>query len=64
MMLLYRPDHYCPPQYFADWINLLDRLFPAMQFVVVVPASLKNLLPETVICRLMGVLGDEDHSDI
>jgi len=49
MMLLYRPDHYCPPQSFTDWINLLDGLFPAMQFVVAVPPTLKGLLPETVL---------------
>ncbi len=48
IMLLNRPDQYCPPYFFTDWINFLDRLFPAMQFVVVMPASLKALLPEAV----------------
>ena len=51
IMLLDRPDKYCPPEYFADWINLLDQLFPAMQFIVSVPAAQKYLWPVEVLSK-------------
>jgi len=51
IMLLYRPDHYCSSQYFVDWINLLDGLFPAMQFVVAVLPPFKDLLLESLLCK-------------
>lgn len=51
IMLLYRPDCYCPPEYFPDWMDLLDQLFPAMQFIVSVPESSKGLLPHTLLSK-------------
>lgn len=44
IMLLDRPDVYCPPDLFANWLSLLDQLFPAMQFVI----SLSSTEPEQV----------------
>ena len=44
IMLLDRPDVYCPPDLFATWLSLLDQLFPAMQFII----SLSSIRPEQV----------------
>ncbi|MFO7953109.1 MAG: hypothetical protein R6U91_09965 [Bacillota bacterium] len=51
IMLLYRPDRYCPPEYLNDWTNLLDKLFPAMQFIVAAPASLHGCWPESFLSK-------------
>ena len=51
IILLDRPNNYCPPEYFADWINLLDQLFPAMQFIVSVPAAQKYLWPVEILSK-------------
>ena len=34
LMLFERPDHICTKKLFPRWITLMDRLFPAVQFVV------------------------------
>lgn len=60
--LLYRPDNYCPLEYFTDWINLLDQLFPAMQFIVSVPASLKGLWPEEVLSKKIPIFPGNSQS--
>lgn len=54
VLLLDRPDRWCPPSLLARFLQLLDRLFPRMQFFVrlsrsarvgVPPALLANTLP-------------------
>lgn len=39
LILLYRPDAYCPPGHFHKWIAMMDALFPHMQFIVAPDAS-------------------------
>ena len=49
IMLLDRPDNYCPPECLPAWICLLDKLFPALQFVTTLPQTCVEMLPEHVV---------------
>lgn len=41
VMILDRPERYCPQDFFPHWIELLEHAFPAMQFITA-------LSPETI----------------
>ena len=45
LMLLDRPDRLCPERIFPSFIRLLDKLFPAMQFVVTLSLRAQQAFP-------------------
>jgi hypothetical protein len=49
LILLDRPDTFFPEEYLPSWIDLLDALFPWVQFLVTVPESLREKLSSTVL---------------
>ncbi len=45
VMLLDRPDLYCPQECFIQWTTMLDRIFPGMQFIIALSPGTKHSLP-------------------
>ena len=48
LILLDRPDGFCPAEHLPAWIDLLEALFPQAQFFVTLPESLRRNLSTTV----------------
>ncbi|MGM0425307.1 MAG: hypothetical protein ACQEQX_10380 [Thermodesulfobacteriota bacterium] len=51
IIILDRPNHYCPRHVFSQWIQLLDTLFPAAQFFISLPSSWLNCCPQDIFCK-------------
>ncbi|MBL0700081.1 MAG: hypothetical protein JJV92_04285, partial [Desulfosarcina sp.] len=45
VILLHRPDIFCTEKNFASWINLMDSLFPNIQFIITVSEKAVSDLP-------------------
>ncbi len=55
IMILDRPDLYCPEDYFQQWTMMLGRIFPAMQFIISLPSGTKfSLTPDQQSQTLPG----------
>lgn len=46
VVLMDRPDLFCPPSVFASWIELFDSLLPNMQFVLTLPPGAQRQVPD------------------
>lgn len=55
VVLLHAPDLYCPEALFAAWIEMLDRLFPATQFVISLSGSACRLFPDALRQRTLPI---------
>ena len=53
VMLLERPDLYCPQDYFQHWIKMLDQIFPAMQFVISLPTKAEYSLDSNLLSKTL-----------
>ena len=53
IIILDRPDLFCPSEYFSSWISLLDDLFPAMQMFVTCHPENKRLLSEQLLFKTL-----------
>ncbi len=53
VVLLDRPDLYCPPRIFPQWIALLDRVFPNIQFLVTLSPRVRSAFPVFMNRRLL-----------
>ncbi len=49
VILLDRPDRYCGDTFLTAWLELLDALFPNMQFLITLPQACAHLVPERVL---------------
>ena len=48
LILLDRPDSFCPGEHLPSWLDLLDALFPQAQFLVTLPEPLRQNLSAAV----------------
>ena len=55
VMLLHAPDLYCSAALFAAWVEMLDRLFPATQFVISVSVPASRMFPEALKERTLPI---------
>ncbi|MFP4049618.1 MAG: hypothetical protein ACLFT8_06680 [Desulfovermiculus sp.] len=53
IVLLDRPDKLCPEEFFAQWIDLLDTLFPAFQFFISLPPSWITRCPQSIVDTIL-----------
>ena len=53
--ILVHPQRSCPPHQLAAWFELFDRLFPALQFVVVASKDAAALLPARVSGKRLAI---------
>ena len=50
-ILLDRPDRFCTAELFPRWVELMDLLFPQMQFLMTVPDGVRQRLPRGLLTR-------------
>ena len=50
MLLLDKPDDFCPADLFSDWIRLLDQLFPVMQCLLRLGGTGNDHFPAEKLC--------------
>ena len=55
IMILDRPDMYCPEGYFPQWIVLISRIFPAMQFIISLPSGTEYSLSSKLLSKALPV---------
>ncbi len=53
IILLDRPDLYCPQNYFQQWTMLLDQVFPATQFVISLPPGNEYSLESNLLSKTL-----------
>ena len=53
VILLHRPDIFCTAKKFASWINLMDSLFPNIQFIVTVSEKAVSNLPANLSSKIL-----------
>ncbi|MFH0946275.1 MAG: hypothetical protein V2A76_13830 [Planctomycetota bacterium] len=53
------PQRPCPPRRLGAWFTMMDRLFPKMQFVVVLPAGRRALLPGRLARKRLSIKPEE-----
>lgn len=53
IMLLDRPDLYCPQDYLQQWTMLLDQVFPAPQFVMSLPPGAECSLESSLLSKTL-----------
>lgn len=50
-ILLDRPDRFCTAEIFPRWVELMDLLFPQMQFLMTVPGEVRRRLPGKLLTK-------------
>ena len=54
-ILLDRPDRFCTAELFPRWVELMDLLFPQMQFLMTVPGEARRHLPRRLLIKFHGI---------
>ena len=55
LVLIDRPDRFCSPSKFQVWMNLLDSLFPHLQFVCTLPQEATETLQPTLARHTLAI---------
>jgi hypothetical protein len=50
-ILLDRPDRFCTARLFPRWVELMDLLFPEMQFLMTIPDEARSRLPHGLLAK-------------
>ena len=58
IVILDRPDRLCPQEIFSQWIDLLDALFPTVQFFVSLPPFWINGRPQGIVEKTLPEFPD------
>ena len=61
VMLFDRPDRYCTEQTFSRWVDLVDRLFPAMQCVLTLSDESRSCVPDRAVAEHLPLPAAEDR---
>ena len=54
-ILLDRPDRFCTAEAFPRWVELMDLLFPQMQFLMTVPDGARRRLPRRLLTQFYQI---------
>ena len=59
VILLHRPDRFCPPNSFSSWIRHLDALLPRVQFIITLSEKGMTNFPNQISQRRLSLQGPE-----
>jgi len=62
IIILDRPEHYCPQEYLPGWFGLLDQLFPSVQFFVTLGEKDYKQLPASLLSETLPDFPVADNS--